>query len=561
MLPSADPLKEDDVLKTLSRSLVLVLFASLVAASVVTVAAGQQTSANPPAPAAPAPAARPADQTAYTPANANKDPADRLAALRKFKTDFPSSNFSTSADSAILDALIAGFPDRKDEINKAIDTVVANIAPGMPGYLRMSQVQSLVLKLADKKVALDKADSLVGDAMEYLDKDFKQTQAQGIETLGVVHLAKGDTKRAEKEFSDAFATNNTLTRAPVELAQIEARRGNDKAVVTYLMPLSASGKLKTADEDLLRASYKKVHGGSLATFDADVDKVYLDKFPNPIKTVEPYKASAARTNRVVLAEMFTGSGCPPCVSADLALDKVAERYADADVITLAYHANIPQPDPMVVAGNEVRRNYYKVNGVPTIEVDGTGKVGGGAREAAPRTYADYVTMIDKALDAPAGANVTVRATTDGTKVHVTATASNVKSEAKDLKLQIVLAEHELRFVGENGIRFHAMVVRGVGGENQGGFAVNASGETTAEWTFDLAAIREDVTKTLTAEMTKRHSTETPGSTPREYRSEGHPMVEVDPSALSVIAFVQETKGDGAAQTRQVLQAAQANVVK
>jgi len=544
------------VLRTLSRSLALVLLAGFVAASVVTLA-GQQaggTSTNPTPPPAAAPV-RPADQQAYSAATAIKDPEQRLAALRKFKIDFPTSGGQSSADNAILDTLIGSFPDRKDEIAKAIDVVVANWST--TGSTRMMQVQSLVTKLADKKVMLDKAESLVGEAMELLDRDFKQAQAQGVETLGVVHLAQGDTARAEKEFTDAFAVNSTLTRAPVELAQMAARRGDDQAVLGYLMPLAASGKLKVSEEDVLRASYKKTHSGSLDGYDVDLDKVYREKFPSTVKNIERYHASAARTTRTVLAEMFTGAGCPPCVSADLALDAVAERYSDADVITLAYHANIPQPDPMVTAGNEVRRNYYKVGGVPTIEVDGASKVGGGAREAAPRTYADYVSMIDKALETTPRAKVTLQATRDGHRIHVSATASDLASDASEIRLQIVLAEHELRFVGENGIRFHSMVVRGVAGDNGGGFAVSPSSQTTAEWTFDLDAIADDITKTLNAELTKRHSND--GSTPHDYRAEGHAMTTIDPAALSVIAFVQETTGEGASLKHQVLQATKVEV--
>jgi thiol-disulfide isomerase/thioredoxin len=309
----------------------------------------------------------------------------------------------------------------------------------------------------------------------------------------------------------------------------------------------------------LRASYKKTHSNSIAGLEDELDKMYNAKFPNPA-VPKKYVPTAKRTTKLVLAEMFTGSGCPPCVSADLALDAVMQSYTDTEVIALAYHANIPQPDPMVVAGGEVRRKYYAVTGVPTIEVDGTGKVGGGARESAPRNYSDYVSMIGTALEAAPSADVTVRATTDGKTVKVTATASNVKSDAKDIKLQVVLAEHELRFVGENGIRFHSMVVRGVAGENQGGFAVT-NGEAKAEWTFDIAAIGTDIKKMLADELTKRRATETAGSTPREYRADGHDMVEIDPAALSVVAFVQETKGEGTTQTRQVLQTAQAKVIK
>jgi hypothetical protein len=158
-------LKEDDVLKSLSRSIMMVLFAAFVAASIGAVVYAQttppQTATNPtpapaPTPATP-PRTLPPDQTAFTAANAKKDPTERLAALKNFKTEFPSSAANSAADTAILDTLIGNFPDRKDEINKAIDVVVGNLSSALPGYLRMSSIQSIVLKLADKKVALDKA--------------------------------------------------------------------------------------------------------------------------------------------------------------------------------------------------------------------------------------------------------------------------------------------------------------------------------------------------------------------------------------------------------------------
>jgi hypothetical protein len=250
------------------------------------------------------------------------------------------------------------------------------------------------------------------------------------------------------------------------------------------------------------------------------------------------------------------------VAADLALDAALARYAPDQVVALAYHANIPQPDPMVVAGSDVRRNYYKVNGVPTFEVDGveTG-AGGGGRDSAPTVYGWYTPVFGRELETPAKAAVAVRATSDGSKIKVTATVSKVSlgaadgagASAKDLRLQVVLAERELHFTGENNIRAHTMVVRGVGGENATGFAVNASGDTTVEYTFDLAAIKDDVTKTIAAEIVKRRKQEeTSGAAPRDYRAEGHAMTEINPNDLVVVAFVQD--GD-----KHVLQAARADL--
>ena len=147
------------------------------------------------------------------------------------------------------------------------------------------------------------------------------------------------------------------------------------------------------------------------------------------------------------------------------------------------------------------------------------------------------------------------------------------------RLQLVLAEHQLRFMGENGIRYHEMVVRSVavdpstppppappapapaagapaaaaaGPSAVTGFAVKPTGETVIEFTFDLSAIKDDITKNIAEEIVKRRKTETAGATPREYRAENNAMIAIDPAALTIVAFVQDAD-------KHILQAARADL--
>jgi hypothetical protein len=96
-------------------------------------------------------------------------------------------------------------------------------------------------------------------------------------------------------------------------------------------------------------------------------------------------------------------------------------------------------------------------------------------------------------------------------------------------------------------------VRAIAGDKNAGFALNATGDTTVEYAFDLTTLPDDVIKTLAAEMVKRRAGETTrGVAAGNYRAEGHPMTEINPSTLSVVAFVQ-------AANREVLQAAHTDV--
>jgi hypothetical protein len=107
-------------------------------------------------------------------------------------------------------------------------------------------------------------------------------------------------------------------------------------------------------------------------------------------------------------------------------------------------------------------------------------------------------------------------------------------------VQILLVEKELRFNGENGIRFHPMVVRAFGGEKADGYPMDApSGSFTA--TFDLEAVSKGIKDHLDDYESKGHRGESFKFSEKKYA--------INRGNLAVVAFVQDTK------TKHVLQAA------
>src|ERR1035441_188332 len=93
--------------------------------------------------------------------------------------------------------------------------------------------------------------------------------------------------------------------------------------------------------------------------------------------------------------------------------------------------------------------------------------------------------LETGLETAAEARLKIDASLNGGTVKVSAAVDNVKSDSKDLKVQIVLVEKEIRHLGENGIRFHPMVVRAFGGEKGEGYKIEANGKGTFDATFDL----------------------------------------------------------------------------
>ncbi len=496
----------------------------------------------------------PADQKAYNDASRTMDPKAKLEALEKFKTDFPKSDMRPAADSAILSTLVKKFPGQKGRIMKQAKMMYAGAEARNQGSTANEIATEFVdsgrfLREAEHYAKIGVADMqearYVKELKEGVEKRkgkmpsedeiarrYRESRAARVATLGRVEVARGQVARGQKLLEEAWADNPKLVVVGATLGELAYNAGNDSKALELLLPARLSGRAPESANQALEALYKKQHGGSAEGFEAMLDAEYRKQFPNPIQVTE-YAPAEKRSDRVVLAEVFTGAGCPPCVGADLAFDAAMERYAAKDVAVVMYHEHVPRPDPMTNPDTAARSKAYDVRGVPSYAIDG--KMlggGGGARDAAKSIYDRITGPIEKDLESPAEAKLTAHAAIAGAVVKVNGSVEGVTGDAGDLKVEVLLVEKEIRYTGENGVRFHPMVVRAIAEENAGGEYSHS---------FDV----DEVSAGL-----KRHLDEYEAG---GHRGETFKFIEkkdaINRTNLAVVVFVQDTR------TKHVLQSA------
>jgi len=500
----------------------------------------------------------PPDSKAYTEASRIGDPQKKIEALEKFKRDFPASVFP--ADQAILSTVVKSFPDQQVRIRglaksmyraaSASDkgwmaTQIADqlldaslLLKDAEGYARTGvQSMNLALYLKEQLASYEKRKQKP-PASEELQERFQESRATRVATLGRVEVKLGQIVKGQKLLEESYAVNPNAPAVAGALGELAAKAGDESKALEYLIPACLSGRASATATAALESVYRKAHNGSIAGLDAMLDSEYRKRFPNPIH-VEAYQPTEKRSDRLVLAEVFTGAGCPPCVGADLAFDAALGRYSRKDLAVVVYHLHIPRPDPMTNTDTQAAAKSDGVNAVPTFFVDGKKTVGGGGRETAKNVFGRFQPDLEKDLESPAEARLKVEAALAGNRVNVAAEVDAVNSESKGLKLQMALVEKELRYTGENGVRFHPMVVRAMGGENGLGFAVEAGAAARLGHTFDLDAISAAIKAHLDDYEAKGHRGESFKFTEKKYR--------IDRDELAVVVFVQDDK------TKHVLQ--------
>jgi thiol-disulfide isomerase/thioredoxin len=242
----------------------------------------------------------------------------------------------------------------------------------------------------------------------------------------------------------------------------------------------------------------------------------------------------------VLAELFTGSECPPCVAADMAFDHLLSAYDRKGVVVVEYHLHIPAPDPMTNADTEARAKYYGVGSTPSVLFGGTELIrGGGPKAATKNRFGLYSYAIDRRLERQAAISIALDGSVQGSSVKVEASA-DAGATPGDLKLRIALVEEVVHFTGANGLAEHRAVVRQMIGSPAG--AALAGGKGSHSATVELSGL----TGTLRAYL-EEFEKNPPARFSKDYRFK-EKKHEIDPANLALIAFVQDDA------TKEVLQA-------
>lgn len=495
-------------------------------------------------PATPPPPPTPPDRTAYLAATKIADNDKKIEALEKWLKDFPDSGGVTSAYSTLFDTLLKHRPtDRAGILGYAQKYIDKTNETAQEGF-RHQAYSRIAGGLVSANLLLDDAAKFAEKGLESFEAEIKKRtdreRATHLATIGRLRVKQGRMSDAEKALKTAHAANPELAAASLGLAELAEARKDTKGALEYWMLAALGGRLTKDERERFENLYRSAHDGTLDGLDAAMDAKYRKAFPPPIHAT-PYTPTAARTDKVVLAEVFTGAGCPPCVAADLGFDAAMERYTRKDVAVVMYHLHIPQPDPLTNKATEERAKYYRVNSVPSYAIDGTTGGGGGSRDATKGFYNRIVGLLDKALEVKAQGEIKVDASVVGNTVSVKVAPSNLPPGGEAVKLQILLVEEMLSYSGENGVRFHPMVVRSIAGEKYSGIVVDPRSATAMDHVFDLAQIADEHRKYLDEFEQNRGG---------GFAFSRKPTA-IDPGTLSIVAFLQEEKSKKVLQSTYV----------
>ena len=386
-------------------------------------------------------------------------------------------------------------------------------------------------------------------------QDFRLAKISYYTSLGRGYFKLSKTGAAEESYKTAYQTDPVFAAAAaVGLATILEQRGNDRDALECLARAAVNGRMDKAGIAQFHSLYSKTHGGKLDGVEEYLDARYRETYRNPVKG-EKYRAEPGRTDRVVLAEFFTGAGCIPCIPFDYSFETTLEDYSRNELALLVYHWHAPSLDPMGNRSSDARVKYYGVVGAPTVFLNGekfSREQDSSANEdrdpnTARRAYAALNSKIRANLKTAPEARIKLTVKRVASNVKTSITTDQVKDLAGDVTLHVALIENEITYSGENGLRFHPMVVRSLarsGDQTDYGFKVVGGAANKFDYVFDLERISAENLRYYNewpVERNKEVNAHIGGDAGFDVGTFKEQRHLIKPNNLSVVAFLQDNK--------------------
>ncbi len=395
------------------------------------------------------------------------DLAARVQELERIKVAYPQARFLGLVDNAIRNARI-GLADSVDAIlelqkpgfqaavgiGKVFSYYFASMDilehPNLARFDKKKVTQAVIAYCQEGlKVAKDPEylATIPPDPLKYL-----KIYTPNLYVAEALAFVNEDSPRMAQDALASYEKNGGLRDKGYyhALGRVNLMLGKDKDAYDAFFNAAVENYKDSLDR--ARELYRKLKGG-LGGFDAALEagQKKLPFIPVPVKPKADWKGKA------VLAELFTGAECPPCLAADLGMDGLLDTYEPKYLAVLEYHLPIPRPDPMINHATRQRALYYGVQSTPSTFFDGVkSSTGGGDRAMARAKYEDYSAEVAQRLYEIPSVNLEVRAAARGDSVEVSFVADKIGPGAD---YNLALVQDEEKFAGGNGILFHKMVVR------------------------------------------------------------------------------------------------------
>ena len=377
-----------------------------------------------------------------------------LKELQRIKEKYPDSAMMEQIDFLIA-SMTVSISTSLDQILEAQKTLIQSAR----GFSRVQRyINSGQQILNSKYIENFDLDRVLKTILYYSEEGQKHALEEIQTTSNSFNLMVAETyirvKNGDKalDLLEKYRNNGGTSTADFYYKLGQANELQGKKKEAFDAYFEAAGSQYKDSQKKARALFKETDGNP-----EEMDRMLAAKLSELPFHPEPFELAEDWNGKAVLAELFTGSECPPCVAVDLSFDALLERYDSKYLIVLVYHLPIPGPDPMMNTATSRRQTFYEVRSTPQTFFDGILKFrGGGSRTAAKKKYEQYISLIDPVVSDTPQAKLTVTAVLEGDNVKVSWSSDD---EFEDVFYNFALVQKEEEFLGRNGIPLHRMVVR------------------------------------------------------------------------------------------------------